>query len=145
MWHIPVLLRTAPLPKSVFIPASDKQISYQGVWFPWTTVEDLEDPENPATQDALPRASQTAESAAELSFDGPGVEYVAQKSDGQGGVDIYLDGVRQETANLNLNDFPVFFNVVIFAQHGLPQGKHVIRIANASGARVNLEGFRVYA
>jgi hypothetical protein len=141
VWHIPVLLRTTPMSKSVVVAASDAKINYEGVWFPWTTVEDSGDP---AADDGLPRASQTAGSSAELSFAGTGVEFIAQKSSGQGNVDIYLDGVQQESANLDLEDFPVFFGVVVFSKNGLSQGKHVIKVVNASDARVNLEGFRVY-
>jgi hypothetical protein len=142
MWHIPVLLRTAPLPKSEFVAASDTRISYEGVWFPWATVESSGES---AADDSLPRASQTVGSSAELSFDGTGVEFIAQKSSGLGNIDIYLDGVQQESANLDLEDFPVFFGVVVFSKYGLAQEKHVIKVVNSSGARVNLEGFRVYA
>jgi hypothetical protein len=138
LWHIPVLLRTGPLPKSVLVAAADKQISYHGSWFPLTTLED-------ADVDKLPRATQTKGSIAELSFDGTGVEYIAQKTRGQGSVDVYLDGVGQDSANLDLQDFPVFFGVVIFSKYELPQGKHVIKVVNASEQRVNLEAFRVYA
>jgi hypothetical protein len=141
IWHIPVLLRTAPLPKSRVIAASDKQIGYRGIWFPWTTVEGAE--EAPEV-DKLPRASQANGSVAELSFEGTGIEYIAQKSSGQGNVDIYLDGVRQESASLDLDDFPVFFGVVVFSKQRLAQGKHVIRAVNSGGGRVNLEAFRVY-
>jgi hypothetical protein len=138
LWHIPVLLRTTPLPKSTSIAASDGQILYHGTWFPLATVED-------ADVDKLPWATQTPGSTAELSFDGSGIEYLAQKSKGSGSVEIYLDDVRQESAVLDLQDFPVLFGVVVFSQHGLPAGKHSIKLVSTGDARVNLEGFRVYA
>jgi hypothetical protein len=138
MWHIPVLLRTARLPRSVIVAASDGQISYHGSWFPLTTLQD-------ADVDKLPRATQTQGSTAEFSFVGTGVEYIAQKTTGLGSMDIYLDGVRQESASLDLQDFPVLFGVAVFSKHELPQGKHLIKLVNASEARVNLEAFRVYA
>ena len=138
MWHIPLLLRTAPLPAAQWIPAADKQIHYHSSWFPFTTLA-----ETGASK--LPRATQTKGSAAEFTFQGTGIEYVAQKSKGQGTVDIYLDGVHQESASLNLDDFPAFFGVVIFAKQALPQGTHVIKIVSAGDAPVNIEGFRIRA
>ena len=137
LWHIPVLLRTTPLPKSKSIAASDAQIRYHGTWFALATVED-------ADVDKLPRATQTPGSTAELSFEGTGVEYIAQKSKGLGSMDIYLDGVRQESAVLDLQDFPVLFGVVVFSKYDLPPGKHSIKLVSTGDARVNLEAFEVY-
>lgn len=137
MWHIPVCLRTRALPRSQVIAASGKQISYMGSWFPLTTLTDSDIAK-------LPRATLTRGSAAELSFEGTGVEYIAQKTVGQGRVDIYLDGIQQSDASLDLEDFPALFGVVIFSKYGLPPGKHVIKIVNASERRANLESFRVY-
>jgi hypothetical protein len=138
LWHIPVLLRTTPLPPSKRVAASDQQIRYHGTWFPFTTTAD-------ADVDNLPRATQTPGSTTELSFEGTGIEYLAQKTKGFGSVDIYLDGVRQESADLDLSDFPVLFGVVVFSRHELPPGKHSIKLVSTSDARVNLEGFQVYA
>lgn len=138
MWHIPVLLRSAPLPASQLLAAADKQIAFHGSWFAWSTVED-------ASANNLPRATQTAGDTAELAFTGTGIEYLAHKTRGLGTAEIYLDGVRQPGANLNLEDFPVFFNVAVFSKQGLPPGKHVIRIVNPSNARINLAAFKVYS
>jgi hypothetical protein len=138
MWHIPVLLRTAALPKSVTLAASNNQIRYHGSWFPWTTFEE-------ADVAKLPQATQSTGSSAELSFEGIGIEYVAQKSKGLGSVDIYLDGLRQQSASLDLQDFPVLFGAVVFSKHELARGKHVVKIVNATAARIDLEAFRVYS
>ena len=88
MWHIPVTLRTRALPKAVLIGAADKRIVYGGTWFPWSTTSSARDGE-------LPRATQTKGSSAELTFEGTGIEYVGQKSQGLGTVEVLLDGVRQ--------------------------------------------------
>ena len=138
MWRIPVLLRTTSLPPSKSIAASDTQIRYHGTWFPLTTVEN-------ANVAELPRATQTQGSSAELSFEGTGIEYIAQKSKGLGSMDIFLDGVRQESAVLDLEDFPILFGVVVFSQHDLGPGKHSIKLVSTGDARVNLEAFRVYS
>lgn len=138
LWHIPVLLRTAGLPAYTTIPASDPQIRYHGTWFPTTTVEDAEIAK-------LPRATQTKGSAAEFSFEGSGIDYLAQKSNGLGDVEVFLDEVHEDTVSLALPDFPVFFGVTVFSRSALAQGKHAIKLVSAGDARVNLEGFRVYA
>ncbi len=137
LWHIPVLLRTAHLPEAKTVPASDQSIMYHGSWFPWTTTEDN-------SEDLLPRATQTRGDSAELVFDGTGVEYIAQKTIGQGHVEIWLDGEQQSTENLDLVDFPVFFGVTVFSRTRMPRGKHTLRIVAAGDGRINLEGFRVF-
>jgi hypothetical protein len=137
LWHIPVLLRMAPLPPSAVIPAANPSIRYRGSWFPWTTVEGT-DPEK------LPCATETRGDSAAMTFEGTGVQYLAHKTSGQGSVDIYLDGKLQENASLDLPDFPVFFGVVIFSAIRLARGRHDIRIVNTGDARINLASFKVF-
>ena len=136
IWHIPVLLRTKHLPRATTIAPSDPQIRYKGEWVAST-----------APEDASRKAQEVKKEggSAELSFHGTGIEYIAQKRKGQGNVDIYLDGVRQEEANLSVEDFPAFFGVVVFGRVGMSHGKHVIQIVSRSAEPANLEGFRVYA
>jgi hypothetical protein len=137
LWHIPVLLRTRRLTGQLTIPTADPRIVYHGSWFPWTTVEE-------SAGLALPRATQTKGNSAEFTFEGSGVEYVAQKNRGQGLVNVYLDGQLQSKANLDVPDFPVLFGVVVFSATRLPVGRHMIRIENEGNDRVNLECFRVF-
>lgn len=137
LWHIPLLLRTAALPRSQMITASDPLIHYHGAWFPWTTVE------RAASKD-LPRATQAKGSSAELTFSGTGIEYIAEKSNGLGNLDIYLDGELQSTSSLDLSDFPVLFGVVIFSKLGLPKKTHTIRVVSAGETRVNVEAFKIF-
>ena len=138
LWHIPVLLRVEPLPQAQTITAAGAKIDYHGSWFPWTTIED-------ADQNKLPRATQTKGDRAELSFVGTGIEYIAHKTKDQGSMAVYLDGVLQQIVNLDLQNFPVFFDVVVFSDYKLVPGSHTIRIVNAGNARVNLAAFRVFA
>lgn len=65
LWHIPVLLRTEPSPRSVSIPRGDSRIKYSGSWFPWTTVED-------GNTNELPRATQTKRRQSRTDFPGDG-------------------------------------------------------------------------
>ena len=138
MWHIPLVLRTIAPQSHRFVKASDSQIHYEGERFPWTI-----SPES--TDDQLPRATQSKGSWAELLFTGTGIEYVAEKSQGLGEVAIYVDGEHQDRTSPLLEDFPVFQGITIFSKQRLPYGKHSIKIVNASEARINVEGFLVYA
>jgi hypothetical protein len=96
-------------------------------------------------------AGPTAESYAvkgswaELSFTGTGIEYIAEKSQGLGEVEIQIDGQQLGSASLRLDDFPVFLGVTVFSKQRLAPGKHTVRILNAGYARINVEGFRVFA
>lgn len=97
-----------------------------------------------ATPNELPRATPTKGNSAELTFQWTGVEYIAQKTSGLGNVDVYVDGHWRSSANLDLSDFPVFFNVVMFSVTGLARGDHSISVVNTGNSRINLEGFRVF-
>jgi hypothetical protein len=80
-----------------------------------------------------------------LTFEGTGIEYVAQKSLGLGTAQVSLDGVVTEDVSLRLDDFPVFLGVTVFSKQNLPLGNHTIRVANSSDSRINLEAFRVFS
>ena len=138
MWHIPVLLRTSPLPKAQVVAAADKRIVYHGSWLPLKAIDG-------ADANAVPIGTQDKEGTADLTFSGTGIEYVARKTAGQGSVEIYIDGVRQGTADLDLQNFPSFSGVVVFSRLDLKAGEHAIRIVNASSKSVNVESFKVYA
>jgi hypothetical protein len=138
MWHIPVILRTKALGYAVEVPAVDTKVHYEGSWFAWTTAASSAEKE-------LPRSTITRGDHAELTFTGTGIEYIAEKSIEQGKVDVYIDGARQESTSLKLDDFPVFLGVTVFARRDLPNGQHTIRVVNAGEARINVQRFRVYA
>jgi len=138
MWSIPVLLRTTPLPESKLVGAGDPQIRYQGLWFPWTTAT--------ATEEIrLPRSTQSKGSAAELTFLGTGIEYIAAKSSDQGSVDIFLDGEPCGSESLKVDDFPVLLGVSVFSRQKLPNREHKMRVLNSGDWRINVEGFRIYS
>ena len=138
MWRIPLILKTSAVPSYRFVSAASSEIQYSGAWFPWTT-------EKESASDRLPRATQSKGSSAELTFTGTGIEYVGQKTANLGEVDISIDGEHQERTSLRLDDFPAFFGVTLFSKQGLTRAKHMIKVVNSTEARVNVEGFRVYA
>jgi hypothetical protein len=138
LWRIPLRLRSSPLPPSRFVPASDSRIHYSGLWFAWTTLAG-------GAEAQLPRATETRDSAAKLHFTGTGIEYCANKAQGQGTVQIFLDGKYRETVSLKVDEFPVLLGIPVFSQHRLPTGPHTIRVAYSGGPRINVQGFRIYS
>jgi hypothetical protein len=138
MWRIPLLLKSGPVPSSRFVPATDSEIHYTGMWFPWTTIPD-------AAGDDLPRATQSTGASAEFSFTGTGIDYIGEKTAGLGEVDIFLNGEKQGTASLLVDDFPVLLGVALYSKQGLVRGKHTLKVVCRTDARINLAGFRVYA
>ena len=137
MWRVPLILKSNPVPSSRFVLASDSEIRYTGMWFPWTTTL-------AAVSDHLPRATQSKGASAEFSFTGTGIDYVGEKTIGLGDVDIFLDGELQETKSLLVDDFPVLLDITLYSKQGLVRGKHTLKLVCHSDARINLAGFRVY-
>jgi hypothetical protein len=137
IWRIPLILRTKPLPPCRRIAAADPEIHYEGAWFPWTTVHE-------ERSDSLPRAAQSKGASAEFSFNGTGIEYIAEKTAGLGDVDIFIDNEHRDIASLAVEDFPVLLGVVVFSAQQLVGGRHTVRIVSRTGHRINVEGFRAY-
>jgi hypothetical protein len=108
------------------------------MWFPWTTTQD-------AAGNDLPRATQSKGASAEFSFTGTGIDYIGEKTEGLGEADIFLDGEKQGATSLMVDDFPVLLGVTLYSKQGLVRGKHTLKIVCRTDARINLEGFRVYA
>ena len=138
MWRIPLWLKSKPLPSFRFVPASDPNIQYTGLWFPWTTTQG-------AARSDLPRATESKGATAEFSFLGTGIEYIGEKTVGMGEADLFLDGQKQGSTSLLVDDFPVLLGVALYSRQGLVRGRHTLKIVCRSDARINIEGFRVYA
>jgi hypothetical protein len=138
MWRIPLMLKSNAVPSSRFVPASNTEIKYTGMWFPWTTTQD-------AAGKDLPRATQSKGASAEFSFTGTGIDYIGEKTVGLGDVDIFLNGEHRGTTSLLVDDFPVLLGVTLYSKQDLARGKYTLKIVCRSDARINLEGFRVYA
>jgi hypothetical protein len=138
MWRIPLILKSNPDPSSHFFSASSSEIHYTGMWFPWTTTED-------AAGNSLPRATQSKGASAEFSFTGSRIDYIAEKAVGLGEVDLFLDGEHEDTISLLVDDFPVLLGVTVYSKRGLSGGRHTLKLTCHSDARINLQGFRVYA
>lgn len=79
-----------------------------------------------------------------LSFPGTGIDYIAQKAEGYGEVDLYLDGKFESRIHLGLKNFPVITGITVFERHGLTRGQHTLKIVSAGTRPVTVQSFKVY-
>ncbi|MBV9922158.1 MAG: hypothetical protein JOY78_15075 [Pseudonocardia sp.] len=75
-------------------------------------------------------------------FTGTGVAYVTEKSSGYGTVDVYLDGVFQQTVDAN-GPFHNQGGQVLFSKTGLSAGQHTIKLVKTGGAYMLLDALTV--
>ena len=137
-WTIPVVLRTEPLPS--LLPFDGRALESQEVKFfgEWTTIA------NPQVAEGGIRMTKKQGDSMTLSFLGTGVEYFAQKAEGYGEVDLYLDGKLEKKFQLGLKNFPVLTGVMVFQRLGLTRGQHTLKIVNAGARPVTVKGFQIY-
>jgi len=133
-WSIPVIVRTAPVVRSVMVASGDPRVVYSGDWTPSSEGRLL----GPVRQTASPKAS------AELSFHGVGVDVLADKKTGFGALDIFLDGALVHTANLAVENLPRLCGVTVFRSATLKTGAHRIRVVNKGASAVVVDAFQVY-
>jgi hypothetical protein len=136
LWEIPLVLRTAPVPKSAWVNDTDPRIAYRGTWA--TTRRNY-----PVNRYDL-HSTNAPDDSLEMPFDGTGIDYVAEKNADHGDVDVFLDGALRKTVSLRLVNMPRLSQVVVFSAQGLPKGRHTIRLVNKGAAYATLDGFRVY-
>jgi len=88
-------------------------------------------------------ATTDNEAYAEYPFYGTHISYIAEKDACFGDVDVYIDGVFQQTVSC-YNPARVSQQAV-FTKTGLvPDSWHTIRLVKKSGMFMNLDGFKVY-
>ena len=134
-WTIPVVLRTEALPPYEELALDSSQIKLSG---DWVLVPD------PQHGDSKVQMSRKPADTLTLTFTGTGVAYLAQKSEGFGQVDVFLDGKPQGRVNLALKNFPALSGVCAFQRNGLPNDQHTLKLVNAGLGPVNFEGLRIY-
>src|SRR5581483_3436944 len=82
--------------------------------------------------------------AVAYTFNGTGIAYITEKSADEGQVDVYLDGVLQQTVNPGADSsLHNLGGQVLFAKTGLASGQHVIKLVKKSGTYLLLDGFTV--
>lgn len=79
-----------------------------------------------------------------LSFTGTGIEYIAQKAEGYGDADLYLDGKLEKKLQLGLKNFPVITGVLVFQKQGLSRSPHTLKIASGGTGPFTVQAFKIY-
>jgi len=134
-WIIPVVLRTEPLPLFDLRGAASPEVTFSGGW---TTIRGARSAEGEL------RESKTRGDSSAVSFLGTGIEYFAQKAEGCGAIDLYLDGKLERTIQLGLKNFPALTGVSVFHKLGLARKQHELRIVNVGAGPVTVQSFRIY-
>jgi hypothetical protein len=76
-------------------------------------------------------------------FSGTGIALLSEKFKDQGRIDVFIDGQLRESVSLKVEHFPRLTQIRVFDVHGLPAGKHTIRIVNKSSEYVAIDAFKV--
>ncbi len=77
----------------------------------------------------------------EYAFAGTGVEYITEKNSDQGKVDIYIDGVFQQT--VDCYNAARLTKQTVYGKTGLAPGRHTIKGVKTSGQYMLLDALRV--
>ncbi|MFM2296441.1 MAG: hypothetical protein RL117_148 [Verrucomicrobiota bacterium] len=76
----------------------------------------------------------------EFAFNGTDVELLGTSGSNRGTVDIYLDGVFQQTVSA-LTSTPEYRRI-LFQKSGLARGNHILRAVKTGGALLTIDAFR---
>ncbi len=76
-------------------------------------------------------------------FTGTGVSYISERSDGYGMVDVYLDGVLQDTVDANVQGVHNQGGQVLYGIGSLRAGQHTLKLVKKSGAYMLLDALTV--
>jgi hypothetical protein len=78
-----------------------------------------------------------------FTFNGTGIDYVSEKSDGYGLVDVYLDGTLQTTVDANAAGIHNLGSQILYCRSGLAAGQHTIKLVKKSGVYMLLDALQV--
>ena len=81
--------------------------------------------------------------AVAYTFQGTGIDYISEKSDGYGLVDVYLDGTFQTTVDANAPGIHNLGSQILFSKSGLAVGQHTLKLVKKSGAYMLLDALNV--
>ncbi|QJD86426.1 right-handed parallel beta-helix repeat-containing protein [Cohnella herbarum] len=83
------------------------------------------------------------ESALEYTFVGTGIGYITENNIDMGNVDVYIDGVYQQTVNCYAPTKST--QKLMFSVTNLTHGKHTIKLVKKDGTYMLVDGFKVYS
>ncbi|MGA2608561.1 MAG: hypothetical protein ABSH01_14035 [Terriglobia bacterium] len=134
-WTIPLALRIEPLPPFDVRAAGSAEIQFSGEW---TTTA------GPSDAHVEVRESKKEGDSLTTSFFGTGIEYVAQKAEGYGEVDLFIDGKIEQRIQLGLRNFPTLSDVSVFQKYGLKRGQHTLKVVNVGAHPVTVQYFKIF-
>lgn len=138
MWQIPLNLRTSPAPASRLVNDNDPAVVYSAGWArggPGRKFNDF--------QDDIHYASNAGERVT-FTFEGTGVDYLAEKYNDHGSLAVTLDGVPQGAVDLATTNWPRLAQVAVFSARGLPVGRHTLELVTRDSRFAIVDAFRVY-
>ena len=138
VWAIPLALKTKPLPPLTLVGDSAPNIHYTGTWQSGTSYP-IAQPDDQAKL----HFTHTPGDAVEYSFTGTGIALLADKYQGEGGLNVFVDDQPRGRVDLQVGDFPRLSRVEVFTAQHLSPGQHKIRIVNAGSNYVTFDGFAV--
>lgn len=138
LWQIPLTLRTTPAPPSRLVNDNDPAVVYSAGWArggPGRKFNDF--------QDDIHYASNAGERVT-FTFEGTGVDYLAEKYNDHGSLAVTLDGVPQRVVDLSTTNWPRLAQVAVFSARGLPAGRHTLELVTQDNRYAIVDAFRVY-
>jgi len=78
------------------------------------------------------------------SFNGTGISYISELSEGYGNVNVFIDGVYKKTVEANAPGVHNNGLQALYTITGLPRGAHTIALMKTDGVYMLLDGFEVY-
>jgi hypothetical protein len=138
MWRIPLFLRTQPLPTvSDEVNDTDPRVKFSKEWL-------VVAQKNSRDFRGDTHFTRSQGATAEFTFNGTGVEVLAQRYGDNAEIVVSIDGQPRGTVNLALPSFPRLVQTPVFRAEGLPPGDHQVKIEVKGKGAVSLDGFRVF-
>ncbi len=135
-WAIPLVLRMQAIPDAKMIDDGDPAVRYTGGWEPVTARKEND------FHSGIRRAAE-AGAAAELAFEGTGIDLLAPKAAAMGALDVWIDGTHRNKLSLGTINFPAMSQITVFSARGLASGRHTIRVVSAGPDPVAIDAFRI--
>lgn len=135
-WRIPLTVKTGPPAQAALVNDDDPAIRYTGQW------QALKRPERGYHGGDI-HATKQAGDAVEFTFHGTGVEWISEKFNDLGSVDVFVDGQARGAVQLKQDDFPRLNRITVFREAGLPVGPHTLRLVNRTDDWATVDAFAV--
>ena len=86
-------------------------------------------------------ATQTNGDSASYTFTGTGIDVLAETNSDEGGIDVYVDGIKVQS--VSATGTSRLAQQVVASVSGLTRGQHTIKLVKTSGTWMQVDGFTV--